>query len=163
MLSERADDVRDHVLMNVFTPDHVEVLIPGQRASTGIAFGELVEHRANVDERVAVAVKEDDRADDVARREAGGGVRGNARGAGNAADEHDALDVIVIHLELGVAHDLEPMHHRLDGRGGIEVRVGREALESGDVVRVPVKEPAERGGDHRRKDGRVEEGLPCRD
>ena len=121
---------------------------------------ELAEHDVDVHERVAVAVEEDDRADDVARREARGRVRGDARGLGRAPDEDDALDVVVVHLELGVAHDLEPVHDGLDGRGGVEVRVRGELLELVDVRRVPVEEPAERGGDGGAEDGWVEEGLP---
>ena len=160
MLPQRADDVRDDVPVDVLTPDHVEVLVLGQRVRPRVALGQLVEHRADVDKRVAVPVEKDNRADDVARGEAGGGIRGDAGGARDAADEHDALDVVVVHLELGVAHDLEPVHDGLDGRGGVEVRVRGEALKRGDVVRVPVEEPAERGRDHSGEDGRIEEGLP---
>lgn len=160
MLSERRDDVRDDVLVYVPAPDDIEVLVSLQPADLDVLPRELVEHHVDVDKRVPVAVHEHDGSDDVARGEAGGGVRGDARRLVGAADEHDALDVVVEHLELCVAHDLEPVHDGLDGRGRVEVREGGELLERGDVLAAPVEEPAERVRDRGGEDGWVEEGLP---
>ena len=161
ILAQRLDNIRDDVPINVVAPDNIEVLVPAEAARLRVALGELMQHDVDVDERVRVAIEEDDRADDVARGEAGGGVRGDAGGAVvGAADEHDALDVVVVHLELGVAHDLEPVHDGLDGRGRVEVREGGELLERRDVLAAPVEEPAEGVRDRGGEDGRVEEGLP---
>lgn len=86
-------------------------------------------------------------------------VRRVRRAHGRDARERER---VVVHLERAVAHDLEPVHDGLDGRGGVEVRVRGELLRGRDVARAPREEEGQRGVDDGREDGRVEDLRPGR-
>ena len=121
---------------------------------------ELAEHNVNIHERVRITIHEHSRRDDVACGEAGRGVAGDAAGAVAAGGADDLLDVVVVHLELCVAHDLEPVDDGFDGGERVEVRIGGELLERRDVARAPPEEEAQGVVDRGAEDGRVEQGLP---
>ena len=70
---------------------------------------ELCKHSVDVYEAIAVSVKKEDGSNNVTRWETRGSV-----GADSSPD-NGRQNVVVVHLECRITHDLKPMHDRLDG------------------------------------------------
>lgn len=117
---------------------------------------ELGHHLLNIHQAIRVPPEKNDGCGDVASGEARWAVRADGC-------PHDRRqDIIVVHLECSIAHDLEPVHDRFDGREGVEMRVCSNLLSRGDVVTVPVEQPDERPVDDSGEDGWIYNGLPHR-
>ena len=71
-------------------------------------FRELAQDRLNMDQAIRIAIQEDNRRDDIFGWESRGSVRTHCRSC-DGGDE-----VVVIHLERSVPHNLKPMHDGLD-------------------------------------------------
>ena len=160
MCTQRLNNIRNDVLVHIFAPDNVEVFISLEGNRNGMR-RQLPRHLLDVHQRVGRAVQQHDGRDDVACGESRGSIRGHARHTVRRAREGKRLHVVVVHLELAVAHDLEPVHDRLDRRERVQVRVRRVLLRRGDVVAAPVEQPAQRVVDHCGEHGWVEDRLPA--
>lgn len=105
-------------------------------------------------EAVRISIKKDDGSDDVSGGESYRSVRANRR-------THDGRkNVVVVHLKSGIAHDLKPMHNRLDRCEGVKMGVGRDLLIRSDVGAPPIEEPNKGVVYNLGKDGRVNDCLP---
>lgn len=159
MVPQSLDDVRDDILVDILAPDDIQMLIASQWNRSRMR-RQLVEHLLNVHKGVAVAVEEDDGRDNVPGGETCGSIGTHAGRAARRTRDNEGLDIVIVHLELAVAHDLEPVHDGLDRSEGVEMSVRGVFLGRRDVTTAPVEEPAERAVDDVGEDRRVEDGLP---
>src|SRR6267154_1969736 len=97
------------------------MFIPNQSLDSRV-IRELSKHHLYIHKAVAVSVQKNDRRDDIPRGKPRRSVRTPTKRAKRA-------DIIIIHLERSFAHDLEPMHDRLDRRKGVEVGIRGDLLE----------------------------------
>lgn len=109
--------MRVNSLVNVFGPHKVEVLVLGYFFDVHQLVGvQILNDALDVRQSVASAVEQSNRARDLI-----GVVRGRHLTAVFVASV--ALLVVVVHLELSAAHDLEPVYHALNGAVRVDVRV----------------------------------------
>jgi hypothetical protein len=151
-------DLRDDVYVDVLTPEDIKVLVPPQAADVKTVLGKLVAHRIDVNERIGIAIEDDDIRRDIASRELGWAVAGV--GALFVGSKGGHVEVVVVHNEAAGAHDLEPVYDGLCAGKGIKVGIGCEFLHQGDIMGVPREEKDERGVDETDKDRWIEDGLP---
>jgi hypothetical protein len=158
MRAQGVYDLRDHIYMDVLTPEDVEVFVSLQAADVKMMLGKLVAHGIDVDQRIGIAIEYDDARRDIASRELGWAVAGV--GALFVGPQHGHVEVIIVHEEGSGAHDLEPVYDGFCAGKGIEVGIGCKFLHHGDVMGVPGEEKDEGGVDEADKDGWIENGLP---
>src|SRR6267142_3537180 len=144
--------------MDVLTPEDIEVFVSLQAADVKTMLRKLVAHGIDVDERIRVAIEDDDARCDIASRELGWAVAGV--GALFVGPKHGHVEVVVVHEEAPRAHDLEPVYDGFCTSKGIEVGIGCKLLHHGDVMGVPGEEKDEGGVNEADKNGWIENGLP---
>lgn len=126
-------DVGNHIFINVLSPQHVEVFVTVQSFGDGVT-GQHSQHRVDIHQTVTVTVHEDDRCYDITGREPRRPIR--ADGCSNNGGD----DIIIIHLEGAVPHDLEPVHHGFHGGERIKVCISCDLLVRRDIKAVPVEQ-----------------------
>ena len=94
---------------------------------------ELCKHSVDVYEAIAVSVEKEDGSNNVTRWETRGSV-----GADSSPD-NGRQNVVVVHLEFPVTHDLEPVDDGFDGGEGIKVGIRGEFLSTGNIVTLPIE------------------------
>lgn len=108
MLSQGAHYLRNHIHVDVTTPEYIKMFVPLQAANVKTVLGKLVAHRIDVDKRVDIAIQDDD-----ARRNVAGGKLSWAvsrTGVAFGGMKNGCVGVIVVHDETPGAHDLKPMY-----------------------------------------------------
>lgn len=158
MLVQGAYDLRDHIHMDVLTPEDIEMFVSLQAADVKTMLRKLVAHCIDVYERIGVTIEDDDARRDIASRELGWAVAGVW--ALFIGPKHGHVEVIIVHEEGSGAHDLEPVYDGFCAGKGIEVGIGCKFLHHGDVVGVPGEEKDEGGVNEADKNGWIENGLP---
>lgn len=124
------------------------MLVRMQRLGHSVRW-ELCKHSVDVHKAIAVSVEKEDGSNNVTRWETRRPVRANS------GPDNGRQHVVVVHLECGIAHDLEPMHDRLDGSKRVQMGISRDLLLLADVVTAPIEEPIERTVDQACENGGI--------
>lgn len=137
--------------LDLAAPEHVEMFVVRDFSGDGVS-GELFEHDVDVDQGVGAAVDQCNGRSNILRREPGHLVEAAAVGQERCSRR---LNIIVIHLEAAVAHNLEPVDHRLDRRVRIQMSIRRQFLRERNIVPAPVEERDQGGINNANKDGGI--------
>jgi len=121
ILIQRSQNFRNDILIHVFPPQDIKMFITMQPLLNCVSW-QLCQHHINVNQAIPVSPYQHNRCYDIPRGESRWTITTDTRA------NHRADDVVVIHLESTIAHDLEPVNNRLDRGERVEVSVGADFL-----------------------------------
>lgn len=154
---QSVQDVREDERVNVPGPEEVEMLEMRDLCRDGVGW-KLLEHHADIDQRIATAVDKDNWCLNIPRWETG-----DFRVLIDTVEQEGTLRIVVVQLEGFIANDLEPVNDALGAGEGVEMRIGGEFLGHGYVFAVPAEEEGKRCIDGADEYRRIQDGLPhCR-
>lgn len=105
MLLQCLQHMGEYELIKVIAPEEVQVLIMRNLYSRGM-LRKLFQHNIDINQRIGTAIHKNSGCSDVFRRKSGNLIEATASQGCNTG-----LNIVVVHLEAAVAHDLEPVNH----------------------------------------------------
>lgn len=114
-------------------------------------------HHIDVNETVAIAVKQHDGGFNVASRVLHGFIKTLA-----IDNAERGVDLIIVELKTSVANNLEPVYDGLCACERVEVEIGGKLLRTGNVATAPVEQGRQRSVDDANIYRRVKDSLPHR-